>query len=262
MDKQRLKQAIWGAECKIVAVLEECVSLRKSKEYALSRARAYIYRIRGLTHDEMRYMIRWASEFHRRAVLACKRKKEPEERRELIYDEIISNLKELTHDKNDLADEVEERAKRENLAKLKSSHNHFFLCTVHIDSAPDHAALQGRAYYLESALNEMTREERDYIRAENLLSVEEVTSDPHWLCTRPNCRHRLVPVAFEKLKTGTATPPTVLFKPKSYEQKQLLKYKNRVKMLLALRKAGVRSEKLRRDLDRARKLVKKWEAAV
>ena len=69
----------------------------------------------------------------------------------------------------------------------------FYLCSKHNDCALDHLKLQGRVYidaewgkYVGEALKDKVRE---YITEHNTITIQEATSRPYWLITRPHCRH-------------------------------------------------------------------------
>lgn len=69
----------------------------------------------------------------------------------------------------------------------------FYLCSQHNDCAKDHLNLQGRIYidnqwgrYVGEAIKP---DIRDYIASHNVITIQEATSKPYWLITRPHCRH-------------------------------------------------------------------------
>lgn len=71
----------------------------------------------------------------------------------------------------------------------------FYLSSFHKDCAKDHLELQGKIYiddqwgkYVGEKLKPAVKE---YIATHNVITVQEVTSRPYWLITRPHCRHYL-----------------------------------------------------------------------
>ena len=69
----------------------------------------------------------------------------------------------------------------------------FYITSFYGDCAPDHAEYQGKIYVDENwesmAPKDRLDEIRDYINSNKLLTVQEVTQNPPFLTTRPNCRH-------------------------------------------------------------------------
>lgn len=69
----------------------------------------------------------------------------------------------------------------------------FYITSFYGDCAPDHADYQGKIYVDEKweslAPQDRLEEIRNYINANKILTVQEVTQNPPFLTTRPNCRH-------------------------------------------------------------------------
>ena len=69
----------------------------------------------------------------------------------------------------------------------------FYITSFYGDCAPDHADYQGKIYVDEKwesmAPKDRLEEIRNYINANKILTVQEVTQNPPFLTTRPNCRH-------------------------------------------------------------------------
>lgn len=69
----------------------------------------------------------------------------------------------------------------------------FYICSFYGDCAKDHVDYQGKIYYADGwhafAPKDRADEIEAYIRANNLMSVREVTTNAPYLTTRPNCRH-------------------------------------------------------------------------
>ena len=112
---------------------------------------------------------------------------------------------------------------------------------------------QGKIYYREQYWDQFTEKEKEFVESHNLLSVEEVVMGPIWLCTRRNCKHRLVPVDKNTRR--------IEVDDMSYEEQQYRYYYDRLKLLNRLKKKGLKSKKMKDDILRTRGLVKKWYRA-
>lgn len=125
----------------------------------------------------------------------------------------------------------------------------FYISNVFRDSADDHADYQGKFYYDKNFEKfSLTKEAKSAIRKRiqelKLLSVQDVREGKPYLTTRPNCRHRLTPVTFEKVmnKTPEQVVEELKLSTGSYKQKntddvQQQRYLER----------GIRKYKARRD---------------
>lgn len=125
----------------------------------------------------------------------------------------------------------------------------FYVSNVFRDSADDHADYQGKFYYddryktfglKEEVVNAITKR----IRELKMLSVQQVRDGKPYLTTRPNCRHRLTPVTFDKVMNKKAEDiikeqklSTGTYRDKNYEDSQEQRYLER----------GIRKYKARRD---------------
>lgn len=83
----------------------------------------------------------------------------------------------------------------------------FFLCSEHYNCAKDHKPYQGKLYVDEGwrlhCPSEQVADILGYIENRKIKTVQEVTGKPIWLCTRPYCRHKLIPVdTFTVLNTS------------------------------------------------------------
>lgn len=113
----------------------------------------------------------------------------------------------------------------------------FHLCTFFNDSAPDHAKWQGKTYVLENWKNYITDEEEikrieEFIKKEDIRTLEWVIDKPVYMTTRPNCRHSFIAIDLEQainyrqtlkdlnLKKGT-------YKADNYEALQKQRYNER-----------------------------------
>lgn len=79
----------------------------------------------------------------------------------------------------------------------------FFLCDEFADCADDHADFQGKIYYnADYETMSLTEDAKQIIanaiKAKQLLSVQEVREGEPFLTTRPNCRHRFIPISIDE----------------------------------------------------------------
>lgn len=75
----------------------------------------------------------------------------------------------------------------------------FYAVNEFADCADDHAAYQGKIYYDERfesfpIQQEIKDQVRAHIKSKNMLSVQQVRDGKPFLTTRPNCRHRMLPL--------------------------------------------------------------------
>ena len=107
---------------------------------------------------------------------------------------------------------LEHRNSRKRLNELggdvkrsRSVGNVFYICSVHSNPAEKHKDLQGKIYvdrFWRAVLrddDEMTRAVASYIRNHNIMTVQEVCSEPYYLITRPYCKHKLIPLDTEEV---------------------------------------------------------------
>jgi len=78
----------------------------------------------------------------------------------------------------------------------------FYVCDTYSDCANDHQDYQGQLYYDEKVWKKIPRTNQYYEQLSAAIkkckaSITEVTENKPWLTTRPNCRHRLIPVAID-----------------------------------------------------------------
>lgn len=79
----------------------------------------------------------------------------------------------------------------------------FFLCDEYADCADDHADYQGKIYYNADYRNFNLREDAkdmiaNAIRVKGYQSIQEVRDGDPYLTTRPNCRHRFIPISIDE----------------------------------------------------------------
>lgn len=98
--------------------------------------------------------------------------------------------------------DVRQRTKLEGVrAQLKDSESVFVMCSKHYPVAPDHKDYQGKLYVNQNWRNLVQgryyRAVSEYIKNNDVLTIQSVMKNPPYLITRPNCRHKLtvVPVS-------------------------------------------------------------------
>lgn len=83
-------------------------------------------------------------------------------------------------------------------AQLKDSESVFFMCSKHYPVASDHKGYQGKLYVNQSWRNLVQgryyRAVSEYIKNNEVVTIQSVMKNPPYLITRPNCRHKLVVV--------------------------------------------------------------------
>jgi hypothetical protein len=155
--------------------------------------------------------------------------------------------------------------------------NVFFIVNSFADCADDHKHLQGKIYYDKryksfNLPKEVKEQVAKIIKDKDMLSMQDAIDEPFWLTTRPNCRHRFVPITLEqamgnvnelleklKLKKGT-------YKDQNYQDSQELRYIERTirkhKATLnyyeQIYKTGQNSKVLP-YIKKYKDLVKKWQ---
>ena len=93
----------------------------------------------------------------------------------------------------------EEQIKRNSISQVV-----FYVSNVFSDCAPDHKDYQGKYYYDDRwesyNLTEETKLKiRRRIKQLKMLSIQAVREEPIWFTTRPNCRHKLIPVSITRV---------------------------------------------------------------
>lgn len=261
MNKEYLKSYLYGVEVKIASIITEAVLVRASKVDVMKRVKKFIKGLQLFSDLEKNQLWLWSVSFYRHCIAGAARKTEPSERAEAIYTVLRNDTSMLEHIKNEVADTVEYRKKHEELVEiLFDQENRFFYCTEHKDCAVGHQAYQGRIYYKRS--EKYSAEEMRYIKDRKLLSVEEVVMGPVWLTTRRNCKHCLIPISFESVKTGDYSDERKTTEI-SYEDSQYRNYRDRYKMIASIKKVFVDKgadvpAQLKLDMKRTGGLVRAW----
>lgn len=115
----------------------------------------------------------------------------------------------------------------------------FYVVNEFADCADDHAAYQGKVYYDEGYQDFPLQDNikgliQDHIQINGLLPIQAVRDKPPYLTTRPNCRHKMKPVAIDtvlqesveaiKNKLGYKSKS---YRPKNYEATKMQRYNER-----------------------------------
>ena len=115
----------------------------------------------------------------------------------------------------------------------------FYVVNEFGDCADDHANYQGRMYYDERYQDFPLRDEikgliQDHIQRNGLLSIQAVRDGEPYLTTRPNCRHKMKPVAIDRvLKENVEDIKKDLgyksksYRPENYEAVKIQRYNER-----------------------------------
>ena len=261
MNKSRIKATIYVYEVKVTSIIASGVQNRASKREIMNKCRQQIVHY-NLSDAEKNQLWVFCTQTYRLMITAARRNPNIEERGELVYAVLKKRIPDLEKLKNDLSNDVEYRLKHNELIELLDNHdNHFYYCTVHKDPAEGHKNYQGKIYYRKNLWDDFTGQEKKYVQKHGLIAVEDVVLEPVWLCTRKNCKHRLIPVLFETLKKGIKKD-IVDNHNISYAESQYRVYFDRLKLLVKLKKDGIQSNELDEDIKKTRALVKKWYHAM
>ena len=115
----------------------------------------------------------------------------------------------------------------------------FYVVNEFGDCADDHADYQGRMYYDEGYTDfplqdEVKRLIQDHIQKNSLLSIQSVRDKEPYLTTRPNCRHKMKPVAIDRVLQESVENikddlgyKTKSYRPENYEATKTQRYNER-----------------------------------
>ena len=262
MDKSRLKSLLYNYEVRIVTVITDGIMAHRSKRDVLNRARKEVLRLK-LDVLEKNELWKFTLEFYRHTVAAAGRESDAGKRAEKVYTVLRQDTPLLEHQKNVIADSIEFRKKNRELTELLSGDGKFYYCTAHKNPAAGHAAYQGKIYYRRNMIYSDVEEQ--FIDKNGLMAVEDVVLGPVWLCTRRNCTHRLIEISFSEAQTGR-------FRHESggtemtYAEEQYGNYKDRLKMLIGVKKvfenSDVMPEQLKRDVKKTYGLCRAWNRRI
>lgn len=89
----------------------------------------------------------------------------------------------------------------------KPSGTIFFLCSKHNNCADDHKDYQGKIYVDRFWRTKVSGIQYaavlEFIKNNQVITVQEVMGDPVWLTTRPYCRHHFIPMPIEEVLGAT-----------------------------------------------------------
>lgn len=115
----------------------------------------------------------------------------------------------------------------------------FYVVNEFGDCADDHAAYQGKIYYDEGYQNFPLQDRikgliQDHIQRNGLLSIQAVRDGEPYLTTRPNCRHKMKPVAIDRVLQESVENikddlgyKTKSYRPENYEATKTQRYNER-----------------------------------
>lgn len=278
MDKNRVKQLLYGAELRILGIIQNAIVQRVPKRKVLVQIREELKKLARsvrLDNEELWELWNRSVEMYvrlsRKTYARLRKVEDEDDRASTVFDVLdrLGLIEELENTKNDVANKVEQRRKEENL-KETISEGVFFLCSSHINPAKDHEDHEGKVYVSAHWEERCTDKEeqkkvRAYIRNRNIQTVEYITGPPVYMIFRPNCKHYFVPLSIEETLTHSANsllrrhgaympvPQTM-----SYEERQYRKYYERLKALMYLKKQR-QSQALEAQIRRTQKLVFIWK---
>jgi len=115
----------------------------------------------------------------------------------------------------------------------------FYVVNEFGDCADDHADYQGKIYYDEKyLLFSLTTDAKAMIRKHientNMQSIQDVRDKPPYLTTRPNCRHKMKPVAIDRVLQENVEDikrdlgyKRKSYRPENYEATKMQRYNER-----------------------------------
>lgn len=292
MNKEQIKTLLLSSSTRILGTIANGIVHRTPKQVTLRLVKkeiAYCGRKCSLNLNEINDL--WLNSYRqymqiskktyaelRRADYKFGPKENYEEnlkqRMEILYKTVQKSIIQpeiLVKERNLIANSLEFREKHDKIwgnEGIFSAKTPFFLASSHANPAKDHKDWEGRMYYDEAYRDYCTESEADHVAAiikqGNLHSAQWVVGEPVYLCTRPNCKHFLIPISLDE---ASKLPVKTLLKkhngymkdeePMSYEERVLNRLKAKVDIELELSKV-MKSESLDKDLSRHRELYRIW----
>lgn len=166
----------------------------------------------------------------------------------------------------DLAEKHKQTAIKSYIDSSRSNQKWIYMASSHSDCAEDHLAYQGKLYYDKKAPDYIKK----YCKNRGMRTIQWVMDKPAWFITRPNCRHFFKAFTLDivrkytrkelqrRYKMHRKTGDKSLATPKKVA---LEEYRDRLKMLEALYSQHP-TEKLRREIQKTKLLIKKWEKTL
>lgn len=268
-NKNRLKALLGGCERRCVRIIAQGLVDHTPRRKIIQEIRTTVLGYSKLCNlEEMEYRNLYSEMYkvYHRCSKKTWGKKTPEDiytvlRKDLIYNREFSKIK------NSIANDKEHQEKFDFIKEmLYESESPFYLSDSHKDCARGHLDYENRLYYDEDYehgydLDAATvAQVRKYIKKHHLMSVQKVIGEGIWLITRPNCRHRLIPVPLEGILSGKKYRVKDVLLPKSgkgYDEYQKDFYYSRKRMLESLQEV-VPNTVLEKDLKKTRRLENKW----
>ena len=140
----------------------------------------------------------------------------------------------------------------------------FFVASSHDDCAEDHLEAQGKVYIDQNWRSIIGPREdvENYIRSQNIATVQYIINGPTWFITRPNCRHYFVRYSAKDIMSGNYTVPHHKIGPRGGLQTKrgvsFDYYKDRLKLYNDLYKV-YKTDELLAKITKTKILVKKWK---
>ena len=143
---------------------------------------------------------------------------------------------------------------------LQDKKRPFYMASWHKDSAADHKDWQGKLYYDAKTTDP---DVIAYAKEHNLKTLQWVTGKPVWFVTRPYCRHYFVQYTLKEVQKGVK-PKTRKVGDRSLQTPAhvtLNFYLDRLDQLERLYRV-FKIPRLKRQIDKTRLLIKKWQKEI
>ena len=138
----------------------------------------------------------------------------------------------------------------------------FYIASSHKDSAKDHEPWQGKIYVDRFWHNyDYDGKIGEFIRENNIRTVQWVTGAPVYFITRPNCRHYFTTHTVEEVLNGEFKIPKRKIGDKRLQTPRdanLQYYEDRLRLLTTMYRKYP-TPNLKRQIDKTRLLVSKWK---
>ena len=212
------------------------------------------------------------------------RDKQVEEKQKILQDELNNtsnpkNVEKVNGNKEETQTITEGQENKDVPTSEKPQyldHNKvFWVCSSHDDSAKDHELYQGKIYY-NADYDKRDLRITQLINQKGYVSVQNITSGPVWLITRPNCRHYFVEYTYDDIISGHYHIPhskigmrklgtkKISGEGKSREERvaeAIAYYEDRLRTIRALRKIKD-NYVLKAQEQKCLTLLKKWKGEL
>lgn len=99
--------------------------------------------------------------------------------------------------------ELQKETRAFQIENARNNNMVFYLCSSLGDCAPDHQLYQGKIYIDENWTSyvdeELAEKVEEYIKANNVQTMQYIEDNPPYLNSRPNCRHHFEPITTEEV---------------------------------------------------------------